>query len=87
MRPDLRVWVLFVVVLRGGCGWFGGVRLIICDLGCLLRWYLFEGWGLRDFLQRYIKVKFLIARVFKGCSDKNMIFWLFKIEVTLFDAH
>ena len=24
----------FVVIVRRGCGWFGGVRLRICDLWC-----------------------------------------------------
>ena len=37
-----------MVVLRGGCGWFGGVRLLICDSEDVLPIYFYKSGGFKE---------------------------------------
>ena len=48
VRPELGVWVLFVVV-RGGCTPIERLKTEIYDRESRLQWYMVKGGVLRDF--------------------------------------
>ena len=42
-------------VLWRGCGFIRESKLIICGLGCKVRWYVTKGWGFEGFLKKWVK--------------------------------
>lgn len=49
VEPLLWYWEYVLVVVRWGCEGFGGLKVLICDLEYILRWYILESEGLSDY--------------------------------------